>query len=79
MRDLIRAGLISPPLTLRKIFRGHELRARVEGHGSIIVDGKTYDSVSTAKHAAAAGVSDQPSSYDGWYGGSTRTRAGPGS
>jgi predicted type IV restriction endonuclease len=66
LRELIRAGLVQAPLNLRRVYRGREVLARVEADGTVVVDGRQYDSLSTAAEYGAASVSDKYSKYNGW-------------
>lgn len=59
---LINAGLISPPLTLEKTFKGQSLTARIEPDGRVTFQGETYDSLSTAAGRARLKVSGPPPS-----------------
>lgn len=48
MTDLIAESLIRPPLELSKLYRGHQLSARIEADGQLSFGGKRYVSLSTA-------------------------------
>jgi hypothetical protein len=59
-QDLIAAGLIDPPLTLEKTYKGHQFSARVEVDGRVTFRGKTYDSLSTAAGVARSSIIGAP-------------------
>lgn len=50
--DLIRDGLIQPPLELRRTYGGVEVGARVEADGSVSVDGERVPTLLTLSKAA---------------------------
>ena len=58
--DLIRAGLISPPLELGREYKGVHLMATIQGDGSVIFDGEPYNSLSTAGGMARKSVIGAP-------------------
>jgi hypothetical protein len=71
LSDLIAAGLVQPPLALQKTYKGVELTATIEADGRISVDGKVYDSPSTAAGMArllASGAEEgaAPPATNGW-------------
>ena len=49
---LIAAGIIRPPLDLRKTYLGQPLSARIETDGTVTYQGKSFRSLSTAGNAA---------------------------
>ncbi|MBI4447319.1 MAG: type I restriction enzyme HsdR N-terminal domain-containing protein [Acidobacteria bacterium] len=59
--DLIRAGLVHPPVALERQYKGVRLQATVEQDGMIVFDGKRYDSLSTAGGMARKSVVGAPS------------------
>jgi hypothetical protein len=54
--DLVRAGLIAPPLALTRTYKGTALEARIEPDGTVTCLGKSYASLSTAAGMARATV-----------------------
>ena len=48
LSDLIRAGLVRPPLMLERRYLGHDVRAEVRADGTITFGGAVYPSPSTA-------------------------------
>lgn len=56
LEDLIREGLVRPPLVLRRTYRGGEVRARVEVDGSVSVDAERVPTLSTAGDLARTKV-----------------------
>ncbi len=71
LQDLIRVGLIRPPLTLIKEYKGKHLTAVVQPDGTVLYDGKSYDSLSTAgsmarKAALGLAPDEPPPATNGW-------------
>ncbi len=71
LQDLIHAGLICPPLQLVKEYKGAHLSATVQADGTVQVDGKSYDSVSTAaamarKAVLGLGPDERAPATNGW-------------
>jgi len=60
LKDLITAGLISPPLALGATYKGQTVEAVVEPNGSVQYDGKSYGTLSAAGGAAKAYVNGSP-------------------
>ena len=60
VRDLIRAGLLKPPLELERLYKGVVLKATVQADGSIMFDGESYSSLSTAAGMARKTVIGAP-------------------
>jgi hypothetical protein len=60
LADLIRAGLISPPLELEKTFRGVHFTATIQGDGDIVYDGQSYNSLSMAAALARKSIIGAP-------------------
>jgi len=58
--DLIRAGLINPPLELEKLYKGVRLTATVQPDGKIVFEGRPYDSLSTAAGMARKSIIGAP-------------------
>lgn len=56
MMDLIRAGLINPPLTIEKEYLGSHLEAVIQPDGAIAFGGVSYSSPSTAAGMARKSV-----------------------
>lgn len=68
---LIELGVINPPLTIEKVYKSVRFTAQVDADGQIMLDGKTYDSLSTAGGVARATVISPPPgrkmpSTNGW-------------
>jgi hypothetical protein len=68
LKTLIDAGIIKPPLKVRKTFRGESLTARIECDGSVTFLGNTYRTLSGAGASARAHVLRRKSSppTSGW-------------
>lgn len=60
LADLIAAGLVKPPLVLTKQYLGRELRAEVQADGSVMYNGTSYRSPSTAAAKAREQVKGGP-------------------
>lgn len=58
LAQLIEAGSVRLPFDIEHRFRGAQLRARIEAADRIILDGQSYDSLSTAGGLARRSVSD---------------------
>jgi predicted type IV restriction endonuclease len=58
--ELIRAGLIHPPLRIERIYRDVHLAALVRTDGKVEFDGQAYDSLSTAAGMARKSVIGAP-------------------
>lgn len=56
VRHLIVAGLINPPLTLERVYKGHTLIANILPTGEVQFDGMNYHSLSIAAGMARATV-----------------------
>lgn len=71
LQDLLEAGLIKPPITLTGNYKGHQLRATIDGAGNVTCLGTTYGSLSTAAGVAISSVVDargsaQHHAVNGW-------------
>ncbi|MBW2124013.1 MAG: type I restriction enzyme HsdR N-terminal domain-containing protein [Deltaproteobacteria bacterium] len=71
LANLIRAGLIQPPLNLEKDYKGTHLEAVIQEDGKVLVDGRPYNSLSTAAGMARRSVVGAPPGRrypqtDGW-------------
>jgi predicted type IV restriction endonuclease len=68
LKDLIKAGLIRPPLKLEREYLGHRLTAQVEPDGTVTWNGRTFNSLSVAGGAAKVSVkgSPRPLPTSGW-------------
>jgi predicted type IV restriction endonuclease len=71
LQRLIRAGVIRPPMSLYKFYKGRRLIAQVEPDGRVTFEGATYNSLSVAggMARAAAGASFPGKKYpptNGW-------------
>lgn len=60
LTDLIRAGLINPPLDLHKTYKGRTLTARVESDGRVSCLGDMYNSLSISAAMARKSVIGVP-------------------
>lgn len=60
VQDLIRTGLIHPPLQLEKTYKGQRLTARIEADGTISFGGKSYTALSAAGGMARATIVGTP-------------------
>ncbi len=58
--DLIRTNLTDPPLKLEKEYKGSYLEAVIQQDGSIVFDGQSYGSLSTAAGMARKSVIGAP-------------------
>jgi hypothetical protein len=58
--DLIRAGLVQPPLKLVKEYKGRHLEAEIQQDGTIVFDGETYKSLSLAASYARKSIIGAP-------------------
>jgi hypothetical protein len=63
---LIEAGLVQPPLQLRKSYMGKPFIAQVDQHGQVIFDGQTYPSLSMAASEARRTVLGRYPQTNGW-------------
>jgi hypothetical protein len=64
--DLIKAGLIIPPLELEKTYKGTHFKAVVRDDGTIEWDGQSYTSLSTAAAMARKSIVGKPLHTNGW-------------
>lgn len=58
--DLIKAGLIKPPLALEAEYKGRKFTASIQADSTVLFDGETYKSLSTAAGMARATVRRPP-------------------
>ena len=58
--DLIKAGLVQPPVALEKTFKGVRLEATIEADGRVRFAEESYDSLSTAAGMARKSVTGAP-------------------
>jgi hypothetical protein len=58
--DLIRTNLVEPPLRLEKFYKGTHLEAEIRSDGTIIFDGETYRSLSSAAAYARKSIIGAP-------------------
>ena len=68
LADLIRAGLLCPPVQLEKLYKEKRLTAQIEADGAVTFHGQRFDSLSQAASAARAsvlGTKDWPAT-NGW-------------
>jgi len=54
--DLINAGLLQTPLQLETQYKGERFRAMIEKDGTVVFDGKRYNSLSTAASMARKSI-----------------------
>jgi hypothetical protein len=71
LSDLIEAGFIQTPLHLEREYKGVHLKAAIQEDGTVVVDGKPYNSLSTAGGMARKSVIGAPPGRpypqtDGW-------------
>ena len=71
LADLIQAGFIQTPLHLERQYKGVHLKAAIQEDGTVVVDGKPYNSLSTAGSMARKSVIGAPPGRpypqtDGW-------------
>ena len=64
--DLIKAGLIDPPLRLQKTYKGQQLHAEIRPDGTVQFADSSYSSLSTAGQAARKSVDGKEHSTNGW-------------
>lgn len=64
--DLIRGGLLQPPLEIERSYKGKRLVARIETDGSVSFGGSIYSSLSVAGSAARETVVGRPMNTNGW-------------
>lgn len=57
---LIREGFIAPPLELERRYKGHTLNATITADGSVLYDGTSYGSLSTAAGMARKSIIGAP-------------------
>jgi len=76
LNDLIRAGLLKPPLKLTKKYKGHDLEAELLPNGMVRFQGNDYRSFSTAAIKARATVLGEDKPANGWYFWQYRDEAG---
>lgn len=56
LKELIDAGFLRPPVSLRKTYKGQEFTAEIRADGSVYFGGTRYDSLSMAGGAARATI-----------------------
>ncbi len=56
MKDVLAAGLVTPPLDLERPYKGAVLKAQLEADGRITFNGQAYDSLSTAAGMARRSI-----------------------
>lgn len=56
LADLIRAGIIEPPLDIERDYKGKHLSALIQANGTVVFAGASYDSLSTAGGMARKSV-----------------------
>jgi predicted type IV restriction endonuclease len=60
LRHLIEAGFVRAPLAVERDYKGVHLMAAIQADGSVVVEGKTYDSLSAAAGMARTSVTGAP-------------------
>jgi hypothetical protein len=58
--DLIRTNLVDPPLRLERVYKGAHLEAEIQPDGTIVFDGETYRSLSSAGAFARKSIIGAP-------------------
>lgn len=66
LAEVIEAGLFKVPLKLYKKYRGHHLEAELQQDGSVIYDGVSYTSCSTAADEARRSIVGGEPHTNGW-------------
>jgi hypothetical protein len=71
LRDLVSAGLLRPPVELRRRYKGHDVRARIEPDCSVTWQARRLDSLSTAGGLARQSIrgpraDGKPPQTNGW-------------
>ena len=66
LSEVIGAGLLSPPLTLFRKYKGQILEATLLTNGSVEMRGKRYESCSTAAAVARSFLTGQEMHTNGW-------------
>jgi hypothetical protein len=66
LQDVIEAGLLRTPLTLRKRYLGHDLEAELQHDGSVRYNGVSYTSCSTAADEARREIIGGTPHTNGW-------------
>jgi hypothetical protein len=66
LSDVIRAGLLSPPLKLFRKYKGQMMEATLLADGSVEMRGTRYPSCSTAAEIARSFVTGQKMNTNGW-------------
>ena len=66
LSDLIRVGLLKPPLKLTKCYKGHDLEAELLTSGKVKCQGNIYESCSMAASVARSIVAGRRVNANGW-------------
>jgi hypothetical protein len=66
LAEIIRAGVLVPPVKLFRLYKGKRLEATLLAGGTIEFQGRHYDTCSAAAEAARATVSGRQMSTNGW-------------
>lgn len=61
LSDLIKAGIIKPPLTIYGTYHRKDFTAQIDKDGFVILDGKRFTSLSIAAGVIRASISGPPS------------------
>ena len=66
LSDLLRGGVLKPPVQLMRTYKGKELAATILASGKVRVGGKEFDSPSTAAVMAIKDATGMQRSVNGW-------------
>jgi Protein of unknown function DUF262/Protein of unknown function (DUF1524)/Restriction Enzyme Adenine Methylase Associated len=66
LRDLIAWSVLHPPFEIRHTLRGRLLVARIIEDGTVVWNGRKFDTLSSAARAACASVTGQETELNGW-------------
>jgi len=66
LKDLIAAGLLTPPLKLTVHYKGHDLEAELLRDGTVTFRGEKYRTCSTAGDSARSTITGRRMSTNGW-------------
>lgn len=76
LSDIIKAGILVPPVSLCRKYKGRMMEATLRGDGSVEFQGKRYSSCSAAGEAARAVVTGKRRNTNGWQFWQTRSENG---
>ena len=66
LRDLIGAGVLTPPLRLFRKYKGKIMEARLLPQGTVEFEGQTFNTSSTAAEFARSTVTGRKMNTNGW-------------